>query len=269
MSYRIRKKSSERNDAQESVSRPSSTGAQSGSSQVLSSMMEKKRNPIVVGGVVGLVLLAGAGLVAHIYSDKKKAEQNAATIETKAEQLFSQGMQDKKVDMNKVSSMFETVVKKYPDSSSAKVAPLFLASIQNQMGHPQDAVQWLHTGLEKNAGDTKILPFYYESLGVTFMSSKQFDQALAMFQKVIKFPGKILADAAYYNIGKVYEDLNQPALAILNYRKLQKKFPNSPWAAEANTYINKQNPMASPSPPSPPSLAPSLPTLPTPSSPSK
>lgn len=261
MSYRIRKKSSESNEPQSPASRPSASGGQSGSGQVLNSMMERKKNPVIVGGVVGLVLLAGAGLVAHIYSDKKKTEQNAATIETKAEQLFSQGMQDKKVDMNKVFAMFESVVKKYPDSSSAKVAPLFLASLQNQMGHPQDAVQWLHTGLEKNAGDTKILPFYYESLGVTFMSSKQYDQALAMFQKVIKFPGKILADAAYYNIGKVYENLNQPALAILNYRKLQKKFPNSPWAAEANTYINKQNPMASPAPslspaPSPNALPP-------------
>ncbi len=259
MSYRIRKKSSEHNESPMTGSSHSMTGGKSGQNQILNSMMEKKRNPIIVAGIVGLVLLGGAGLVAHIYSDKKKAEQNAATIETNAEQLFSQGMQDKKVDLGKVSSMFESVVKKYPDSSSARIAPLFLASIQNQMGHPQNAVQWLHTGLEKNAGDTKILPFYYESLGVTFMSGKEYDQALAMFQKVIKFPGRILADAAYYNIGKVYELLNQPALAILNYRKLQKKFPNSPWATEANAYINKQNPMASPSSAAPATPAPAIP----------
>ncbi|MHB1286855.1 MAG: tetratricopeptide repeat protein [Leptospirales bacterium] len=247
MSYRIRKKSSEQNEPQSSGP-VTSSGGKAGVNPLLAGLMEKKRNPIIVSGIVGLLLLSGAGLVWHIYSDKKAAEQKAATIETNAEQLFSQGMQDKKVDLGNVTAMFKSVVTKYPDSASAKIAPLFLASLQNQMGHPQDAVQWLHTGLEKNSGDTKILPFYYESLGVTFMSTKQYDQSLAMFQKVIKFPGKILADAAYYNIGKVYELLNQPALAILNYRKLQKKFPNSPWAAEANTYINKQNPMGSPSP---------------------
>lgn len=219
---------------------------------------DRKKNPLIVAGIVGLVVLAGVGLVAHIYSDKKKTEQKAASLETQAEQMFSKSMQDKNSDWNKIDLLFEDVVKKYPDSASAKVAPLFLASIQNQLGQPQKAVNWLHEGLEKNSGDTKILPFYYESLGVTFMSTKQYDQALAMFQKVIKFPGKTLADAAYYNIGKVYELLNQPALAILNYRKLQKKFPSSPWASEAEAYIRKQNPTES-SPPPPLSSAPPLP----------
>ncbi|AFS53618.1 YfgM family protein [Leptospirillum ferriphilum] len=260
MAYRIRKKGS--TDQPATPPRPGtstiSSNGSAGSRPLPGFLDDRKKNPLIVAGLVGLVALAGVGLVWHIYSDKKKKEQEAAALETHAEQMFSKNMQNKKADWSSIDQLFEKVVKDYPDSSSAKVAPLFLASIQNQLAQPQKAVNWLHEGLEKNSGDTKILPFYYESLGVTFMSMKEYDQALAMFQKVIKFQGKTLADAAYYNIGKVYELLNQPALAILNYRKLQKKFPSSPWASEAEAYIKQQNPTASSPPPplTPPQVTP-------------
>jgi predicted negative regulator of RcsB-dependent stress response len=260
VAYRIRKKGSTDQPAtlpHPGTSSVSSNGS-SGGRPLPGFLDDRKKNPLIVAGLVGLVALAGVGLVWHIYSDKKKKEQQAAALETRAEQMFSKNMQNKKADWASIDQLFEKVVKDYPDSSSAKVAPLFLASIQNQLAQPQKAVNWLHEGLEKNSGDTKILPFYYESLGVTFMSMKEYDQALAMFQKVTKFQGKTLADAAYYNIGKVYELLNQPALAILNYRKLQKKFPSSPWASEAEAYIKQQNPTASSPPPplTPPPVTP-------------
>lgn len=259
MSYRIRKKGSPSSQTSNPGMPHPSPASSSAAGQVISQLMETRKTPIIVGGIVGVILLGGIGLVAHIYSDKKKAEQSAATLETKAEQSFSQSMQDKTQELSNPQKMFSEVMKNYPDSSSAKIAPLFLASIANQQGHPQKALKWLHTGLEKNAGDTKILPFYYESLGVTFNSTKQYDQALAMFQKVLKFPGKVLADAAYFNIGKIYQALNQPALALLNFQTLVKQFPNSPWAAEAGTYLN-QGPTSAPplgqaSPPSMPAPA--------------
>ncbi len=262
MAYRIRKKGSTDQPAASSShpgASPISSNGSAGTRPLPGFLDDRKKNPLIVAGLVGLVALAGVGLVWHIYSDKKKKEQESAALETRAEQMFSKNMQNSKVDWTPIDQLFEQVVKNYPDSSSAKVAPLFLASIQNQIAQPQKAVNWLHEGLEKNSGDTKVLPFYYESLGVTFMSMKEYDQALAMFQKVTKFPGKILADAAYYNIGKVYELLNQPALAILNYRKLQKKFPSSPWSSEAEAYIKQQNPTASAPPPpltTPPPITP-------------
>ncbi len=254
MSYRIRKKGSSSPQNTNSGTPHTSSASSSAMGQAISQLMDTRKTPIIVSGIIGVIILGGIGLVAHIYSDKKKTEQTAATLETKAEQSFSQNMQDKTQDLSNPQKLFSEVMKSYPDSSSAKIAPLFLASIANQQGHPQEALTWLHTGLEKNAGDTKILPFYYESLGVTFNSTKQYDQALAMFQKVLKFPEKVLADAAYYNIGKIYQSLNQPALALLNFQTLVKKFPNSPWAAEAGTYLNQGPTSAPPLKQTPPSM---------------
>lgn len=260
MSYRIRKKGTSSPQAPTQGTPHVPHAASSGAGQIVNQLMTTRRTPVIVTGIIGVILLGGVGLVAHIYSDKKKTEQAAATLETKAEQAFSQSTQDKNQDMSNSEKMFQEVMSKYPDSSSAKVSPLFLASIENQKGNPQEALKWLHIGLEKNSGDTKILPFYYESLGVTFISTKQYDQALAMFQKVLKFPGKVLADAAYFNIGKIYQTLNQPALALLNFQTLVKQFPSSPWAAEAGAYMNQGNPTSAPpltpSPAVPPSSTP-------------
>lgn len=235
MGYRIRKKTevfaSPRQETMTDspLSRPASSGPGG----------DRTKISLAIAGSIILILLVGTGLASHIISDKKKKESDAATIEVSAEQLYTQGQHGSTADLEKSKTMFKEVYQKYSDTKSAAVAPLFIATIDNQEGKPKNAIDWLHKGLEKNAGNTRILPFYYESMGVTFTTTKEYDQALAMFQKVIKFPEKILADAAYFNIGMIYETLNQPALALINFQNLSKEFPNSPWAAEATPYLQR------------------------------
>lgn len=75
-------------------------------------------------------------------------------------------------------------MEKYKDTSSSRIAPLFLASIANIQNpkDPSKALAWLHQGLDRNASNMKLLPFYYESMGVTLMSSRQFDQPSPCFK---------------------------------------------------------------------------------------
>lgn len=73
---------------------------------------------------------------------------------------------------------------------------------------------------------------------------------------MVAFPDKILADAALYNIGKIYEDLNQPALAIVNYKKLVAEFPSSPWAAESEPFLLKNGITPPPAAPAPLPISP-------------
>ena len=203
--------------------------------------MGPSKNAWGFAGTIIFILLVGVGIVYHIHSKKVAKESAAAALETKAEQLYSQGQQTNGLELVEAKKLLEQVMTTYPDTPSSRVAPLFLASIIN-IQTPQDSqksIEWLHRGLDLNAGNMKLLPFYYESMGLTMMSAHQYDQAIAMFQKVTEFPGKTLADAALYNIGKTYEILNQPALAIINYKKLVKDFPSSPWSAESEPFLMK------------------------------
>ena len=251
MAYRIRKKASQDSTPEPPAppSPPRSFSSFSGSGP--------SRNAWGFAGAIVLVILIGIGVVYHIHSDKMKTESEAAALETQAEQLYSKGQQTNGPELQKAKEAFEEVMKKYKDTKSARIAPLFLASIENIQtpGNSAKALAWLHQGLDMNAGNMKLLPFYYESMGVTLMSAHQYDQALAMFQKVIAFPEKILADAALFNIGKIYENLNQPALAIVNYKKLVKEFPSSPWAAESEPCLMR-NGITPPANTSPQPLAP-------------
>jgi tetratricopeptide (TPR) repeat protein len=251
MAYRIRKKAEKDSNPEPSAppQPPRSFSSFSGPGP--------SRNAWGFAGAILLVILIGIGVVYHIHSDKTKMESAAAALETKAEQLYSRGQQTNGSELVQAKQDFEEVMRKYKDSKSARIAPLFLASIENIQtpGNSSKALVWLHQGLDMNAGNMKLLPFYYESMGVTLMSAHQYDQALAMFQKVIAFPDKILADAALFNIGKIYENLNQPALAIVNYKKLVKEFPSSPWAAESEPFLMK-NGITPPATTSPAPLAP-------------
>ncbi len=235
MGYRIRKKTeifaTPRQDAQ--------TNAGTSKPPIMGGPVDKTKISLTIAGSIALILLVGTGLVSHIISDKKKKEADAATLEVSAEQQYSKGQHGDLGALDKAKSMFKEVYTKYSDTKSAAVAPLFIAAIDNRQGKPQNAINWLHTGLQKNTGNTRILPLYYESMGNTFTSTKEYDQALAMYQKVIKFPEKVLADAAYFNIGMIYETLKQPALALINFQKLSKEFPNSPWSAEAAPYLQR------------------------------
>lgn len=236
MAYKIRKKSSPEPQGQPSPPTPAP-----GMSRGTFPSIPPGKSAWAFVLVIFLVILTGTGIVYHIHSNKKKAEASGAALETNAEQLYSRGERNNGPQLAQAKAMFEDVMKKYKDTSSSRIAPLFLASIEN-IQNPKDsgkAMAWLHLGMDRNAGNMKLLPFYYESMGVTLMSAHQYEQALAMFQKVIAFPEKILADAALYNIGKIYQDLNQPALAIINYKKLVAEFPSSPWAAESQPFLMK------------------------------
>jgi len=254
MAYKIRKKISP-----ETPFSPESSPLSAPSKPPLPlSPLQASRNAWMFGGVILLVLLIGVGVVYHIHSNKVKTEASAAALETHGEQLYSQGQRGNGPELLKAQKLFEEVMEKYKDTSSSRIAPLFLASIANIQNpkDPSKALAWLHQGLDRNASNMKLLPFYYESMGVTLMSSRQFDQALAMFQKVVAFPDKILADAALYNIGKIYEDLNQPALAIVNYKKLVAEFPSSPWAAESEPFLLKNGITPPPAAPAPLPISP-------------
>lgn len=249
MAYRIRKKPSPDTHSSPGTSAPLTPPSRP---SIPISPLQASRNTWIFASAILLVLLIGTGVVYHIHSNKKKTESLAAALETQAEQLYSQGQRGNGSELVQAKKLFEQVMEKYKETSSSRIAPLFLASIAN-IQNPKDsntALVWLHQGLDRNAGNMKLLPFYYESMGVTLMSSRQYDQALAMFQKVVAFPEKILADAALYNIGKIYENLNQPALAIVNYKKLISEFPGSPWAAESEPFLMK-NGITPPSAPSP------------------
>ncbi len=243
MAYRIRKKNTPEN-ASSPVSSTPGTPPVPPRVEALAdriSGMGPSKNAWGFVGTILFILLVGVGIVYHIHSKKVAKESEAAALETKAEQLYSRGQQTNGPELVEAKKLLEQVMSSYPDTPSSHVAPLFLASIIN-IQSPQDsskAIEWLHRGLDMNAGNMKLLPFYYESMGLTMMSAHQYDQAIAMFQKVTEFPEKTLADAALYNIGKTYEILNQPALAIINYKKLVKEFPSSPWAAESEPFLMK------------------------------
>ncbi|MGC8500809.1 MAG: tetratricopeptide repeat protein [Leptospirales bacterium] len=241
MAYRIRKKNTSGNESGPPESPTPSVSARTESMGARLSGVSSSRNAWGFAGTILLVLLIGIGVVYHIHSKKVARESAAAALETKAEQLYSQGQQTNGPELVKAKELLLKVMSSYEGTASSRVAPLFLASIIN-IQTPQDsakAIEWLHRGLDKNAGNMKLLPFYYESMGLTMMSSRQYDQAIAMFQKVTAFPSKVLADAALYNIGKTYEILDQPALAIINYKKLVSEFPSSPWAAESEPFLMK------------------------------
>src|SRR5205823_482819 len=76
----------------------------------------------------------------------------------------------------------------------------------------------------------------HSNLGTAYQANNNNPQALAEYNKAIQMDPKL--PDPYYFRGTLYEGMNQPALALPDYRKYVVLAPAGPYAADAKNRIN-------------------------------
>ncbi|MBW2091750.1 MAG: tetratricopeptide repeat protein [Deltaproteobacteria bacterium] len=65
-------------------------------------------------------------------------------------------------------------------------------------------------------------------LAYTYEAQGKINEAAAYWEQIVQLPGQLLKEEAFFNLGRVYEELGQPEKAEKAYQQLLEKFPNSP-----------------------------------------
>lgn len=95
--------------------------------------------------------------------------------------------------------------------------------------------------LEKFPAKSKDL-FYYQAqdlLGQVYMKQEKYDEALAVYEKILDNPEEYSLDVVYFHMAELFEKKGDTEKALDYYKKIQDEFSQSYYAYDAASEIRK------------------------------
>ena len=104
---------------------------------------------------------------------------------------------------------FGEILKDYSSTKAAKLSLPLYGDMQFRAGSYDKAIELYRQALKSYSEEPSILPILWNDLGYAYEGKKDYASAVDCFQKVIAFQGDFLKADAYFNLGGMYEALNQ------------------------------------------------------------
>ena len=174
------------------------------------------------------IILALAIIVSGVRFFSIRAENKAAAMLEKSMTQYSSLQTSKKPDevFNSVSDGFQTILKRYGNKSSGKLARLIYANICYEAGNYQQAIDLYNTSLNDFANYPMIHSQVLSSLGYAYEQQKDYAKAASYFEKISTAPGQNMRDEALFHLGRLYNKLGQPEKSKAAYNKIISDYPD-------------------------------------------
>ena len=195
--------------------------------------------------VVGIVALAGAawGILTFV---QHRAEERAAALYVVAFTTYQETLTperqlrvlapDTKAMVERAIKEFQAVRDQYPRTAHGALALFHQANALAAIERYDDAVSayqlWLSTYQRKD-----LVPLVTQRLAYTLWAKGDTQEALTRFEAVANMPDAPNRDMAYFETGRLLEQLGQKDKALEAYTTLAKDFGASPWSSEGNARI--------------------------------
>lgn len=185
----------------------------------LRNLLEKAinyKNQLIIGGIVVLVLvLSVTGYLYKIKSNEKKASLALVSIvneyekETKAENI-PPGLINK----------FQKIIDDYSGTPTAKFARVRYANICYDTGNYDKAISLYKRSLKDFKKNKAITNIILCGLGYSYAGNNDMETAKSYFEQVANDSIEIMKEEAVFNLGLIYEALNDKAKSLENYNKI-------------------------------------------------
>ncbi len=198
-----------------------------------------------VVAVAGVVVLAGAawGIVQVV---QQRAERQAAGLYAEAMSSYQQALApdrqlrvlspETKEAIDRAAAAFEKVHHDYPRTRHAALALFLQANAYAALDRFDDAIARYDTWRTLYA-DHVLAPLVVQRLAYALWAGGKPEDALARFNDVIAMPDAPNRDLAYFEKGRLLEQLERKDQALEAYTALAKAFASSPWSSEGNARI--------------------------------
>jgi tetratricopeptide (TPR) repeat protein len=123
---------------------------------------------------------------------------------------------------------YQNVTTKYPRSQAALQAYYQLGNVYLNLNQVDSSLQ-AYEELQKRAPRNNYLKFFaYSGQGYGYEAKKDFKNSLNAFENALKMPeATYLAGQVFRDMGRIYEEMNDPKKALEYYRKSLEKTTDS------------------------------------------
>jgi tetratricopeptide (TPR) repeat protein len=174
-------------------------------------------------GVVGVVLIF---ILFQFMS--ARSEKNAFALFREGYSRYAMITSDPSGQTDDMAAeKFAELVEKYGSSTAAKMALPLYADLSYRTGDYDKAIRLYQRALQTFSGDVAFERIAWNGLAYAYEGKEDYATAVKWFEKLTGAEGDFLKADAYYNLGRMYEALNDREKAVEAYRKVATDFSQS------------------------------------------
>ncbi|MBP1720862.1 MAG: rane bound protein mediates protein-protein interaction [Deltaproteobacteria bacterium] len=189
----------------------------------------RKKFYIAAGLLAGLIVLTTG-----FFFYSRHVEQQAEKLYLKAYEIqySTANLYTNREALTSVMAAYEEVIKIYPRSSAAANAHYMLGNLYYRIGDYDKSQSSFEAFLDKASRNHVLTPFAHTGLGYCHEEKREYEKALAAFEKAVqKDTGGLLAGVSYGNMARIYEEMKNPEKALELYQKALEKISDPSMAA--------------------------------------
>jgi tetratricopeptide (TPR) repeat protein len=181
----------------------------------------------VTYGLIGVLVVVLGLFVFRYYS---------SVTERKAYALFEQGIvhymgqapQGQSTQLEETAKeKFAEVVEKYPTTKAGGLSLPLLADMHYRTGSYDKAIALYEQALKNFEQEPSVMTIIWNGQGYAYEGKKDYQSAIDSFQKIIATEGTFMKAEAYFNLGRMYELLNNREKALEAYGKVADQYADS------------------------------------------
>jgi len=183
------------------------------------------------GILVILVILAG--FLVHSYTAQKKAR----TLEYEAYKIYYGNPQTQSADRQVQYKMALDMFKKAYDTSKSPLSFFYIAACYDDLGNYDEALKTLKDFTRRYSNDETYIPLVYQKMAAIYVKKGDAGEAKKTLDTLINLKGDIYKDFALIEYARLLEKEGKTDEANKKYQELVTRFPNSPFAGEAQAKL--------------------------------
>jgi tetratricopeptide (TPR) repeat protein len=203
--------------------------------QILDFIEERKRQLILIALIIGISIISY--IVFMFYTSSLSRE--AYSLERDAYNYYYGINLPEGIKLT-AEERWNKALELYKKSIEVKVTPtalFYLGNCYYRLGDYNNAIKQYGIFIDKFKDEKEMLPLVYQKLASAYFKNNQPDKAIKTLESLANFEKGIFKDTALILEARYYRATGNSEKALAKYKELVKKFPNSPWSAEAQAKI--------------------------------
>jgi len=196
--------------------------------------VEENRAMVWSGILLAMVVIVA--IVTLSWLNQQKQEQ-AWELEGQAQTVYlDRPLDDVKKgqeNIQKASTMFKEILDQFPGTDSAEVSAFLLGNSLMEEQNYQAAIDVYTSFIKQYAQDHIFVGLVQQRLGLAYLLNGNREAAMEAFEAVLANPHALNKDQVVFELAKLAEADENVAEAVIQYKKVVREFPLSPFASEA------------------------------------